>query len=236
MYLYLSLTQSYEVGTQVLTIRYTNTIYTNYLTIYIYLEFFYLWMFTFIISLTILKHSGTKQDLYYDSHHRWREVHGLVLTAGRRGGGSDTWPRVLPSYQRQREYCDSPRNILTTGMVWVLLPCYSLGMLADYQIIKLLMKLKTSNNTGKNTVKSDSHKWLVGESTGTALWGHIWATQSRGLRVSQRKNNTATGISGPQLPLASTVTRILCSSWVSHRQLFTSYSLYFEINKYCSPH
>ena len=38
-------------------------------------------------------------------------------------------------------------------MVLVLVSRYILEMLADYQIIKLLMKFKTYNNTGMNTAK-----------------------------------------------------------------------------------
>ena len=48
-------------------------------------------------------------------------------------------------------------------MVWVWLPCCILEMLADYQIIKLLMEFKTCNNTGMNTTELELSQ--------TAGWG-----------------------------------------------------------------
>lgn len=61
-----------------------------------------------------------------------------------------------------REHWESPRNILKTGMVLVLLQCYILEMLADYQIIKLLMKFKTYNTIGMNTVKTELSQTVGG--------------------------------------------------------------------------
>lgn len=97
------------------------------------------------MSFNLLNHSGTQQDLYYDSHYRWRET---LVDLSSWLGGEGSSPHTIGSV-----HCDSPRNILQTGMVLVLVSCYILEMLADYQIIKLLMKFKTYNNTGMNTAK-----------------------------------------------------------------------------------
>lgn len=91
-------------------------------------------MFTFIISFILLKRSGTQKVLYYDSQYGWRGAHGLVVLAGGKGSAP---------YTKGRQHWDSPRNILQTRMVFVLVPCHILEMLADYQIIKLLMMFKT---------------------------------------------------------------------------------------------
>lgn len=68
----------------------------------------------------------------------------LVLsTSG--GKGSDTRPRGGALSVSKKH--------LKTGIVLVLLECYILEMLADYHIIKLLMKFKIYNSFGMNSVK-----------------------------------------------------------------------------------
>lgn len=85
-----------------------------------------------------------------------------------------------------REHWESPRNILKTGMVLVLAQCCILEMLADYQIIKLLMKFKTYNNTG-NTVKFELSQIAGGRVNVSALLENIWAKVLKGLRGRRKR-------------------------------------------------
>lgn len=108
---------------------------------------------TFSVSFN-LNYFGTKQDLHYDSHIIDREK----VTDWSSGLGG----KGFSHHTKGWEYCASSRIILKTGMVLVLLQCYSLEMLAECQIIKLLMKFKTYNNAGTNIVKFELSQFAGG--------------------------------------------------------------------------
>lgn len=110
-------------------------------------------MSTFIVSFN-LNHFGTKQDIHYDSYI----TDGEKLTDWSSGLGG----KGFPHHTKGWEHCASSRIILKTGMVLVLLQCYILEMLAEYQIIKLLMKFKTYNSTGTNIVKFELSQFAGG--------------------------------------------------------------------------
>lgn len=106
-------------------------------------------------------------------------------------------------------------------MVLVLLQCYILEMLAEYQIIKLSMKFKTYNNTGTNIVKFELSQFAGGRVNWYSPFRqHLGDTHQSSYRVLGEEENCHWDFWPAAYLSLHSWTCTLCFSWACFLTVF----------------